>query len=160
MLIRGAGVPAFLLIFFALLSSTPIAKAEYRLRLSEIDETGAQRALASWTCLSALRDECSQQVQMSLGGKIQLVEVTFIVEDSRAVDLNLIANNNVLQAFRKDPLFVSKSDGIVGGAYELLMTQRKVKENATVRDLTFRPPYDLFTTIGLIVEHVTASTSK
>jgi hypothetical protein len=162
---RGAGMRAFLLIFFALLNGTTFAKAEYRLRLNEVDETGAQVAEASWTCPNVRWSDgdlggCYHQVEMRLGGKIQQVEVGFIVENSRAVALSLNAENNVVSAYRKDPLFVSKNDGIVGGSYELLMNSRKVKSDPLITDLTFRPAYDLPESIGLVVETITASTSK
>jgi hypothetical protein len=165
MLSRGAGMRAFLLMFFVLLSGTTVAQAEYRLRLSEIDETGAQLAEASWTCPSvrwseADGGECRHQMEMTIGGKIQQVEVQLIVENSRAIHLILNAENNVVSAYRKDSLFISKNDGIVGGSYELWMTSRKVKEDPTIADLTWKPAYDLLESIGLVVERVTASTSK
>lgn len=163
MLSDGAGMRAFLLIFFVLLSSTPMAKAEYRLRLSEIDETGAQRALASWTCPSAGRvkgTECRQQVEMSIGGKAHLVEVQFIVDGGRTIDLTLTSNNYVWQASRKNALFLPEGDGTVGGSYELWATGQKVEPDGGMNDLVFRPPFDLSTTIGLVVKKVTASGSK
>lgn len=156
---------AFLLMSFVLLSGTTFAKAEYRLRLSEIDKTGAQLAAASWTCPSARWSDgdlggCRHQVQMSLGGKIQEVEVQFIVENNRTIDLILTTDNNVLSAYRKDPLFMTKNDGIVGGSYELWMTSQKVKADPTITDLTFRPAYSLSENIGLVVEKVMTSTFK
>jgi hypothetical protein len=160
---RRVGVRAFFLIFCFLLSGIPVAQAEYHLRLIAIDEMGAQRALASWTCPIAGRaagTECRQQVEMSLGGKAHLVEVQFIVDGGHTINLSLTANNYVLQAQRNSALYLDDGDGAVGGSYELWARQKEAEPYKGLYDLVFRPPYDLSTTIGLVVEKVTASGSK
>jgi hypothetical protein len=152
----------FFLIFCFLLSGIPVAKAEYRLHLSEIDETGAQRALASWTCRTAGRSAgiCRHEVEMSLGGKGHLaVEVQFIVEDGHTVDLSLTANNYVLHARRNSTLYLGDHDGVMGGSYEVSAKLKDPEKYGGLDDLVFRPSYDL-TVIGLVVEKVTASSSK
>jgi hypothetical protein len=158
------GMRAFFLIFCFLLSGLPVAKAEYRLRLSEIDETGAQRALASWTCPYAgwrSETECRHQVNMSLGGKAGLVWVQFTVDNGHTVNLSLSANDYVLQARRDSALYLGDGDGVVGGSYEL-WGAGKITPNSGVDDLVFRfqQPYDLSTVIGLVVEKVTSSSYK
>jgi hypothetical protein len=152
----------FLIVCF-LLSAIPVAKAEYRLRLTEIDEMGALRALASWTCSRAgmsTGTECRQQVEISLGGKSHLVQVQFIIDDGHTVGLRITADGYLLQAQRSRALYLPDGDGMVGGSYELWATGQKAEPAGLIKDLTFRPAFDLSTAIGLVVERVTANVSK
>jgi hypothetical protein len=104
--------------------------------------------------------ECRQQVEMSIGGKAHLVEVQFILDDGHTVNLSITANNYVLAARRNSALYLPEGDGAVAGSYKLWVTGQKAAPYGVLNDLVWRQPFDLSTTIGLVVEKVTASSSK
>jgi hypothetical protein len=147
----------FLAIFSAalMLTSSTAAIAEYRLRLSEIAETGAEIGRAAWTCSDAEMEanRCRRDTHLTIDGQPQPVEVLFR-DNSGIVRLSLISNGIALAVHRSRNLLLKENGGPTAGSFEVWATQQKDDTN-TLNDLVYRPAYQILTTIGLVVERTT-----